>query len=148
MKNSNYILSLIILSVFIFNCNTTKQIPAKKDDLSVNSPVNDTVKIVNDELEYKIIIIDPGYASWLVSNARPEGFYTQQYMENRNNIYALEWNRRVMLPQQYSPNLYELSIDYNPHIDYGYEVNYKLYNYFIYFQMRYNQRLGPFTPRI
>ncbi|MGJ8739147.1 MAG: DUF6146 family protein, partial [Zobellia laminariae] len=30
----------------------------------------------------------------------------------------------------------------------GYEVNYKLYNYFIYFQRKYNQRLGPFVPRI
>ncbi len=42
----------------------------------------------------------------------------------------------------------ELQIDYQQGIDYGYEVNYVLYNYFIYFQLTYNQRLGPFVPRI
>jgi len=53
-----------------------------------------------------------------------------------------------MQPQRFDPNLYELQIDYQQGIDYGYEVNYKLYNYFIYFQLTYKQRLGPFIPRI
>ena len=33
-------------------------------------------------------------------------------------------------------------------IDYGYDVNYKLYNYFIYFQLTYKQQLTGFIPRI
>ena len=41
-----------------------------------------------------------------------------------------------------------MQIDYQAHIDYGYEVNYKLYNYFIYFQIQYKQRLAGFVPRI
>ena len=61
---------------------------------------------------------------------------------------VMNWNNRVVQPQLWNPNLYELPIDYDPSIDYGYEVNYKLYNYFIYFQRKYNQRLGPFIPRI
>ncbi len=40
-----------------------------------------------------------------------------------------------------NPNLYELQIDYQSNIDYGYDVNYKLYNYFVYFQNRYKQNL-------
>ena len=109
---------------------------------------NDTVTIENDELEYEIIIIEPGFNFWLASRAQPEGFYSQQFLENRNYIYVIEWNQRVLQPQLFNPNLYELQIDYEPNIDYGYEVNYKLYNYFIYFQLTYNQRLGPFVPRI
>ncbi len=58
------------------------------------------------------------------------------------------WNQRNLQPMTYDPNLYELRIDYDTRTDYGYEVNYKLYNYFIYFQRKYNQRLGPFVPRI
>ena len=106
------------------------------------------VVISDPETEYEIIIIDPGFYSWLKSFARPEGYYSQTFLENRNEIYVINWNNRVLLPGQYDPNLYQWPIDYDPRIDYGYEVNYKLYNYFIYFQRKYNQRLGPFIPRL
>ena len=46
-------------------------------------------------------------------------------LESRNNIYVINWNQRVLNPQRYNPNLYEMQIDYSPNIDYGYEVNYK-----------------------
>ncbi len=150
MKKFNYIITALIIGAIAFSCNSSKQIPSKKTDNEqiAKTTVNDTVKITNEELEYEIIIIDPGYVSFLAGQAQPEGFYTQQYMENRNRIYVMNWNQRVMQPQLFDPNLYELQINYDQNIDYGYEVNYKLYNYFIFFQMRYNQRLGPFNVRI
>ena len=138
----------LLISVFIFNCNTSKTTASKKDERLANAKQSDTVTIANDELEYEIIIIEPGFNFWLASRARPEGFYSLQYLENRNYIYVTEWNQRVLQPQRVDPSLYEMQIDYQPGIDYGYEVNYKLYNYFIYFQLTYNQRLGPFVPRI
>lgn len=106
------------------------------------------VEIADDETEYEIIIIEPGFNTWLNSIARPEGYYSQSFLENRNAIMVTTWNQRVLQPQRFNPNLYEMQINYDPSIDYGYEVNYKLYNYFIYFQRKYNQRLGPFIPRI
>ncbi|WP_370476868.1 DUF6146 family protein [Tamlana flava] len=145
MKKLIYIL---FISVVILNCNTTKQTTSKKDERLENAKENDTVKIANEELEYEIIIIEPGFNFWVASRARPRGFYSQQYLENRNFQYVLEWNQRVLQPQQYNPQLYEMQINYQQNIDYGYEVNYLLYNYFIYFQMTYNQRLGPWAPRI
>jgi hypothetical protein len=108
----------------------------------------DTVEISNTESNYEIIIIEPGFNVWLQSVARPEGYYSQSFLENRNRILVIEWNNRVLNPSRYNPRLYELQINYDPFVDYGYEVNYKLYNYFIYFQRKYNQRLGPFIPRI
>ncbi|TNJ44734.1 hypothetical protein FGF67_07895 [Tamlana fucoidanivorans] len=109
---------------------------------------NDTVKIVNEAVEYEIIIIEPGFNFWVASRAKPRGFYSQSFLENRNQLFVIEWNQRVLQPGRYNSNLYEMQIDYQPDIDYGYEVNYLLYNYFIYFQLTYNQRLGPFVPRI
>jgi len=41
-----------------------------------------------------------------------------------------------------------MSIDYQNNIDYGYEVNYMLFNYLSYFQLTNNIRLGGFAPRI
>ena len=147
MKN---ILYTLVVFGFIIGCNTTKPITSKKvkSEKELAQINNDTVTIENDELEYEIIIIEPGFNFWLASRAQPEGFYSQQFLENRNYIYVIEWNQRVLQPQLFNPNLYELQIDYQSNIDYGYEVNYKLYNYFIYFQLTYNQRLGPFVPRI
>ena len=110
--------------------------------------VADTVEISDPESNYEIIIIEPGFDYWLRTMARPRGYYSQSYLETRNRIYVTEWNNRVVWPRRYDPLLYELQINYDPLIDYGYEVNYKLYNYFIYFQRKYGQRLGPFIPRI
>jgi len=142
------IASLLLIGLFVYSCNTTKQTTQNKNEKLENVKLSDTVSITNDELEYEIIIIEPGFNFWLNSRARPEGFYSQQFLENRNYLYVLEWNNRVMQPQRFNTNLYEMQIDYQQGIDYGYEVNYKLYNYFIYFQLTYKQRLGPFVPRI
>lgn len=109
---------------------------------------SDTVSISSDENDYEIIIIEPGFNGWLESTARPEGYYSQEFLKSRNAIYVQAWNQRNSQPYTYDPNLYELRIDYDTRTDYGYEVNYKLYNYFIYFQLKYKQRLSSFVPRI
>lgn len=140
----------MVLGGFIYSCKTTEE-PleiSSKEKSVFNKTEKDTTVIADADSEYEIIIIDPGYNSWLQGIARPEGYYSQSFLENRNTLYVTEWNRRAVLPGRYDPNLYELQINYDPQIDYGYDVNYKLYNYFIYFQRKYNQRLGPFFPRI
>ncbi|APQ18863.1 DUF6146 family protein [Maribacter hydrothermalis] len=138
------------LAVLILNCSTAKEALeiSKSEKETFKQVKGDTIKISSDLTEYEIIIIEPGFYTWLNSIAKPEGYYSQNFLENRNYIMVLEWNQRVLQPSRFSPNLYELQIDYSSQIDYGYEVNYKLYNYFIYFQRKYNQRLGPFVPRI
>lgn len=113
-----------------------------------SAKVEDTVTIRAEESNYEIVIIDPGFNRWLRSIAHPRGYYSQEFLETRNRIYVIEWNNRVIMPTIYDPLLYEMQINYDPYTDYGYEVNYQLYNYFIYFQRKYNQRLGPFLPRI
>ncbi|MFD1162996.1 MULTISPECIES: DUF6146 family protein [Hwangdonia] len=141
-------LYLILVLGFLIGCNSSKKIPSSNNEVTNKVTQNDTVKIANNELEYEIIIIEPGFNFWLASRAKPEGYYSQQFLENRNYLYVTEWNSRVMQPQRFNPDLYELRIDYQPGIDYGYDVNYKLYNYFIYFQLTYKQQLAGFTPRI
>ena len=143
MKNVILILSICF---GIYSCKTSdKAIPSS---LETNNITQDTVRIANDKLEYEILIIEPGFNFWLESQAKPEGYYEQSFLESRNRLFVSEWNNRVLQSQRYSPNLYEMQIDYQAHIDYGYHVNYKLYNYFIYFQLHYKQQLTGFVPRI
>ncbi|MGJ8593586.1 MAG: DUF6146 family protein [Aquaticitalea sp.] len=151
MKSSLYLLFALIILV---GCNANRSTTAQStagDSTNILDAVHkeqDTVRITNDDIEYEIIIIEPGFNFWLASTARPEGYYSQEYMESRNRQYVTEWNIRVLQPQRFSPQLYEMRIDYDYGVDYGYEVNYKLYNYFIYFQLTYNQRLAGYVPRI
>lgn len=129
---------VVVFLLIIMGCNSSKTVA----DTTATAKVSDTVKIANDSLEYEVIIIDPGFSSWLVGRARPRGFYSESFLEIKNQFYVAEWNRRVSQPLSFDPNLYMMPIDYQPNIHYGYEVNYLIYNYFVYFQNRYNQRLG------
>lgn len=142
------ILLIILIGLFAYSCNSTKDTLDTSQDTTAVVTENDTVKIANEEVEYEIIIIEPGFNTWVNSIARPRGYYDQSFLENRNRILVMEWNNRVMQPQIYDPSLYELQINYNSLVDYGYEVNYLLYNYFVYFQLKHKQRLSSFLPRI
>jgi len=141
---------ILLVSLFFVSCSSTKEIAdiSAEEKAIFEQKKGDPVTIADEESEYEITIMDPGFDFWLSSMARPRKYYSKSFMANRNNLFVIEWNQRVMNPQRFNTNLYELQIDYQPTIDYGYEVNYKLYNYFIYFQRKYNQRLGPFVPRI
>ncbi len=137
---------LVSILILIVNCNTTKHNNTNKS--KAITTFSDTLKISNPDLEYEILIIEPGFNTWLATSAKPSGFYSKTFMETRNIEYVNIWNQRVNQYRNNTKGLYEMEIDYQPNIDYGYDVNYKLYNYFIYFQLTYKQRLGVFSPRI
>lgn len=141
----NRITLILILSLILTNCGTSNS--TFKDDLSTEIPEDDIVRIINDDLEYEITIIEPGFNSWLASIARPKGYYSQSFMETRNRLMVMNWNNRVLQPQRYNSRLYEMQINYDFNTNYGYDVNYKLYNYFIYFQITHKQQLSSFIPR-
>lgn len=142
MKNTIYIIAFLIC--LIIGCNSSKStVTSPKKNLATQ---NDTIRIANDSLEYEVIIIDPGFSTWLASMAQPRNFHSLVYLETKNQIYVNEWNNRAMQPQRYNPNLYEMTINYEPQIHYGYEVNYLIYNYMIYFQNTYKQKLNGYVP--
>ena len=116
------------LRIIINKKNTTKK--------------EEPVVIANDSLEYEIIIFDIGFNAFLNSIAQPEGFYSQSYLEARNTAWVITWNNRVTNNIQFNQDIYENIIDYQPQINYGYEVNYKLFNYFLFAQRKYKMSLG------
>lgn len=137
MKNFFY---LMLLALFAYSCGSSKNQDFKGEPTTASA--NDTVRIANDSLQYEIIIIEPGFNLFVNSLARPKGYHSQSYLESKNRILVQDYNSRVRNPQRYNPNLYIQEIDYNPNIDYGYDVNYLLYNYFVYLSREYNQRFS------
>ncbi|MDX1270923.1 DUF6146 family protein [Bizionia paragorgiae] len=138
MKN----IFLILLSLGLFvSCKTNDKVTDTKKDKVISSHSSDSLTVVGDDLEYDLVIRDAKFISWLQSNAKPKGAYTQNDLKNKNIRYITEWNLRASQPDHYNANLYPQAINYQKNIDYGYDLNYRLYNYFIYFQNTYNQNL-------
>ncbi|WP_188406605.1 DUF6146 family protein [Psychroflexus salis] len=129
--------SILMLALFLSNCASTK---SKSSTSSSQNQEKDTIIIENDSLNYKLVILDYGFESWLKSKSQRND-YTQQYLEQKNENYVFEYNSRVRNSRGYDKNLYQFSIEYDPETDYGYDVNYMLYHYFLFFEEKYNQNL-------
>ena len=100
--------TLTICLTILSNCKTTKESIAISDAEKAvfNQTKGDTITISNDKTEYKILIIEPGFNTWLQTIAKPEGFYSQSYLESRNNIWVIAWNQRVAQPFRYDTSLW------------------------------------------
>ncbi|MFC7357300.1 DUF6146 family protein [Jejudonia soesokkakensis] len=131
-----YLLAITILAFTILACESNKTIV--KNSSNDSSTMGDTIRIANDSLDYEILIFEPGFNSFLLTQ-QPRGYYGLNFLENRNTLWTSIYNQRVRTIQSYNRNLYQQEINYEPHIRYGYEVNYLLYNYFLFFQQEYKQ---------
>lgn len=137
MRILKNVLALSILGVLLYACSAN---PLKKTGTK-----EEPVVIANDSLEYEIIIMDVGFTNYLNSIARPVGFYSQTYLEQKNRNYVQVWNYRARNTPRFNADIYANVIDYQMNVDYGYDVNYKLFNYFEFAQRKYRMRLGPYS---
>lgn len=130
---------LLFISIFLlFNaCSSNKHNINAESSLKENSLKFEP----NNDGEYDIIVLDPQYDVYLKTIALPKDFYTKQYYKQRNRLYVTIWEQRHMQPFNYDPNLYAVSIDLDPRIDYGYEFEYKLFNFFKFIEYKYHVRI-------
>ncbi|MDO9339389.1 MAG: DUF6146 family protein [Bacteroidales bacterium] len=130
MKKTVFIILVILAAI-----QTDGFSQRKKDRYKVKA---DTVTV--DSLEYKLIVLDPGFDVWLATKPSKE-FYSKEYYEQKNRLYVSEWNNRYMTSR--NNGRYETYIDYNSNTDYGLDLNYKLYYYFKYFEETNKVKLYP-----
>ena len=116
MKNLFFILLMILFA----SCASHQNIQIKE-----HGPGKD-----DDSVSYELIVLDPGFESWFIANSKPTWYHTQVYYENWNQRYVQAWNYHSM-GSRYS-QLIEGNINYDPNIDYGLEINHKLFYYFQY----------------
>lgn len=122
------------LMIFVFLFAIVQNTNANDfSEMSVSPP--DTLNFESsddgDETEYELIILDSGFDSWFARNSRPMNFYDLSYLENWNRQLAQQWNTKLGTSRRWdcAPQTY---LDYDPRIDYGKELNYKLFFYFRY----------------
>jgi hypothetical protein len=83
-----------------------------------------------DSVEYELIVFDPDFESWYLTHSKPDWYYSQTYYEMWNRQYVTAWNNKTMTPR-YS-RFFETTIDYDPFVDYGLELNHRLFYYFMF----------------
>ncbi len=128
---------LISLPLLFLACTTnqmTQNTPINKDENSMKFEPN-------EDGEYDIVVFDPQYDLFLRSTALPRDYYSKEYYIQKNRQYVMIWNQRHMQPMSYNPDLYAVSIDLDPSIDYGYDFEYKLFNFFRFIETKYHVRI-------
>lgn len=132
---------LTVIAVMFFVTSSAQEKKSISRAIEPTETKYDTIKIVNEEVEYEITILEVGFDSWLVTQL-PMWYYENSTLATKNYFKVVEWNQRVLDPFRYDPMLYQQRIDYSPFIDYGLEVNYLLFMYFRFFEQKYHVRLG------
>ena len=117
----------LLLAMLVWACSPSKQVSKTAVTLS---PGN------QDSTEYEIVIIDPEFDHWYLVNYSPAKDYTLEYYHGRNQVAAANWNYYYQAGKY--RNIIDSNVDYQPNIDYGIEVNRKLYWYFKYIEENFN----------
>lgn len=132
MKN---IIGLALLSIFIWSCSAGKK-PLAEDQ----SPAVAVQKKTDSADEWEITVFDAGYENFVATRALPRSMFTESYLKSRNTLLVSEWNSRFY--SGVNPSFYEVAIDYDPQENYGFEFEYRLYQFFAYCNWKYGVRFS------
>ena len=120
---------LIILAMFF-----ALTLSAKNQSVVLPTSIAaDSVEIAkSDTTEYELIVFDPAFESWFITTQKPKWYHENSYYRTKINLYSTDWNIRVMQNMHREPYEYEINVD--PNVDYGLDINWKLYWYFKYLE--------------
>lgn len=92
-----------------------------------------------DSTEYEVIITDPQFDQWYLKNFQVGKDRSYEYYRSKNLVAISNWNYFYNTGQY--DRIVDSYIDYLPHIDYGIEVNRKLFWYFKFIEESYKIKL-------
>ncbi len=84
----------------------------------------------NDSTQYELLTFDAKFDAWYEIQNTPANYRSQHYYELWNKQYVLEWNHKSMAGSH--SGFFETIVGYEPVIDYGFDLNHKLFHYFMY----------------
>ncbi|MPQ46289.1 hypothetical protein GCQ56_04645 [Marinifilum sp. N1E240] len=120
MKN---LILILFISLIIGACSSYSSL-----NKSETQKVETAEAIIKDSTEYELLILDIGFESWFATRNTSSTAHSNSYYRNWNQQYISEWNRLHTQGHPYFENY----IDYSPFEKYGFDINYKLYHYFLF----------------
>jgi hypothetical protein len=118
----HWILFLIVLVSGFFACRTQKH----AINIESNQPEAESV----DSVEYVLETFDAKFETWYALHNSPSQYRSKSYYEGWNQRYVSAWNYNASDPGKNW--FFEPVVGYDPTIDYGFELNHKLFYYFMY----------------
>ncbi len=100
---------------------------------------NPAAAIEIDSTEYEITIIDPDFDTWYLLNFSPVQDRSNEYYRSQNGLGVTNWN--LYFSKGRYTDAIGCYINYIQSVDYGVEVNRKLFWYFKYIEDNYKIRL-------
>lgn len=108
--------------LIIVACSTQKKVTERN---------HATIEVAaEDSLEYELETFDPKFETWYLLHNSPANYHSQSYYEGWNRQYVSAWNANALDFRKSS--FFEPIVGYDPTIDYGFELNHKLFYYFQY----------------
>jgi len=132
MKN---IIFLIFVLLVIWSCSPSHKAMSSDRQLTIKSDS----AIESDSVEYEIIIIDTKFENWYLIHFSQAKDYSNEYYRSKNQVAAGTWNEYYTRGRYH--NVIENHIYYDNSVDYGIEVNRRLYWYFKYTEETFKIRL-------
>lgn len=91
--------------------------------------MNGEAETENDSIQYELQTFDGKFDTWYALNDNPSQYRSQQYYENWNRQYVIAWNQKALQPGN---RFFQPIVGFEPNVDYGFELNHKLFYYFMY----------------
>ena len=123
------IISAIVLLLLAWSCSPSQKAGSSERQSTIKS----------DSTEYEITIIDNEFDHWYLLNFSPAKDYSNEYYRNKNLAAVVAWNG--YFTRNHYHRIIEDYIYFNNSIDYGMEVNRKLYWYFKFVEEAYKIKL-------
>jgi hypothetical protein len=118
----NKLLIISGIAAFILACTAQKQ--------AVNIKAGESESLEEDSVEYVLETFDPNFETWYALNNSPSQYHSERYYEGWNQRYVSAWNYNAST--SHKNRFFEHIIGYDPTIDYNFELDHKLFYYFLY----------------
>ena len=132
-RNPDIMKKLLFFGLLLFvggSCTQQKQMTQSQKSQS---------EISIDSTEYNILIIDPAFDRWYMMRYSASMDRSNEFYKGMNNLGVQNWNNYYNRGKY--PQVIGSYLNYNPGIDYGLDVNRRLYWYFKYIEENFRIRI-------
>lgn len=116
------IVFIFSIAFFIFACSSQK--------VTVKENNSSTATAFEDSTEYDVEMFDAKFEAWYKRYKNSGTERDQSYYESWNHQYVPVWNRKANSSVGKFP--FDPVVGFNPGFDYGFQLNHKLFHYFMY----------------
>lgn len=116
------IVGFLFVVFVIFACSTQKS-AVRENNTNATTTAEDTT-------EYDVEMFDAKFDAWYQHYLTPATYRQQSYYESWNNQYVTMWNSKANSTSGKFP--FDPVVGFEPGYDYGFELNHKLFHYFMY----------------